>query len=278
MNERNLILTGIKRSGTTLTCHLLNKVPDVIALHEPMKVSKFAEYESREELCEAVARFFQFVRRIAHEEGKIVTRHFEGAVPANTFGDQRSKEGLRKGIGTNKGKTAIDKQVSENFLLCIKHPGAFTAVLESLAKHFPCYAVIRNPLAILASWNSVNMPVAKGHIPAAERLDENLAEKLAHTKDKYDRQIHLLAWHFEKYHAVLPKSSVFRYEDIVASGGKRLAAIAPGAASLNEPMESQNKSKRYDSAVMQTLAEKLLRTEGAMWEFYSKESVAALLD
>lgn len=32
----DIILTGIARSGTTLSCSLLNKLPQCVALHEPM--------------------------------------------------------------------------------------------------------------------------------------------------------------------------------------------------------------------------------------------------
>ena len=31
-SQRNVLITGIPRSGTTLVCSLLNKVPDVVAL------------------------------------------------------------------------------------------------------------------------------------------------------------------------------------------------------------------------------------------------------
>jgi len=36
----DIILTGIARSGTTLTCFLLNKLPQAVALHEPMDPSQ----------------------------------------------------------------------------------------------------------------------------------------------------------------------------------------------------------------------------------------------
>ena len=41
--ERNIVLTGLGRSGTTLTCHLLNKLPDTVALAEPIAPGKFED-------------------------------------------------------------------------------------------------------------------------------------------------------------------------------------------------------------------------------------------
>ena len=40
--DRNIVLTGPGRSGTTLTCFLLNKLPDTVALSEPIAPGKYA--------------------------------------------------------------------------------------------------------------------------------------------------------------------------------------------------------------------------------------------
>lgn len=34
--KQDIILTGLPRGSTTLTCHLLNQVTDVVALHQPL--------------------------------------------------------------------------------------------------------------------------------------------------------------------------------------------------------------------------------------------------
>jgi len=278
MNAHNIILTGIKRSGTTLACHLLNKAPDVVALHEPMHVSKLAELENRGDIGAPIERFFAETRASIRLHGKAVSKNKGGQVPKNTYGSQYTEEGTRKNIGMKRSQIAIEKSVSDDFVLCVKHPAAFTAILEILIKRFPCFAIIRNPLSILASWNSVNMPLTTGHMPAAERLDYDLKKTLKHAKDRFDRQIQLLAWHYEKYRRVLPSPAILRYEDMITSGGKCLAAITPNADTLNEALVSKNKNELYDAKLMRVLSEKLLSTDGAFWEFYSKESVEALLN
>ena len=48
VSETDIVLTGVPRSGTTLICYLLNKVPDAIALHEPMAVAEFPKLRTRE--------------------------------------------------------------------------------------------------------------------------------------------------------------------------------------------------------------------------------------
>jgi len=46
----------------------------------------------------------------------------------------------------------VDKQLSPDFLLVMKHNSAFAGVLDRLVRRLPVYAVVRNPLSILSSW------------------------------------------------------------------------------------------------------------------------------
>lgn len=41
MRDRNIVLTGPGRSGTTLTCYLLNMLPDTVALSEPIAPGRY---------------------------------------------------------------------------------------------------------------------------------------------------------------------------------------------------------------------------------------------
>lgn len=274
---RNVILTGVPRSGTTLTCHLLNQLPDTLALHEPMQVSVFPTLANREAICEAIARFFEQTRQSVHAAGTVTTKLVDGRLPVNPMADEYSAHGLRRARAAQ-GEFQLEKGLAADFLLIIKHPAAFTALLEDLVGRFPCYAVIRNPLSVLASWNSIDVPVRTGHAPAAEGLDPQLAQALAQIKDTLARQIHLLAWFYEKYHRLLPQNAILRYEDTVASGGKTLQVITPRAKDLNEKLDSKNVNQLYDKALMRRLGEKLLQTDGAMWRFYTRDSVERLLN
>jgi hypothetical protein len=39
--RQTVLITGTPRSGTTLVCHLLNQLPDTVALNEPMQPRHF---------------------------------------------------------------------------------------------------------------------------------------------------------------------------------------------------------------------------------------------
>jgi hypothetical protein len=273
--RRDIILTGLPRSGTTLTCHLLNQLPDTLALHEPMNVD-FPREATHEEVCDEVGRFFRDTRSRALSSRTVQTKHIEGRLPVNPISDHYAAEGLRPALAT-RGEVRIDKDLGADFLLVIKHPAAFTALLETLLGRYPCYAVMRNPLSVLVSWNTIAVPVQQGHAPAAERLDAELTRALAGIEDRIGRQLHLLSWFYEKYDRLLPRESILRYEDTVATGGVSLSAITPLAARLTESLESKNANKVYDDALMRTLGERLLGADGAFWKFYSRESVELLL-
>ena len=59
-----------------------------------------------------------------------------------------------------------DRHLTPGFDLVVKHNALFTALLPDLLSAFPVYGIVRNPLAVLASWNAVNLPVKQGRIPA----------------------------------------------------------------------------------------------------------------
>ncbi|MBW4548794.1 MAG: hypothetical protein KME25_30970 [Symplocastrum torsivum CPER-KK1] len=274
--NNNIVLTGIPRAGTTLTCHLLNKLPDTVALHEPIEFRKILKFKNHQEISDYVAGVFEEMRTSIYNQKTALSRQVKGQIPDNNFGEDKEKDsGLRKNL-VSIGKVDIEKNLSPDFLLVIKEPGIFTAILENLTEHFLAYAVIRNPLSVLASWNTVPFHVTKGRTPVA-RLDIILAQGLAKIKDTIDKQIYILSWFYDKYKTCLPEPSILRYEDVIASGGKALNAIHPQIHTLNEPLENKNLNKLYDRELMLVLGERLLNSEGAFWDFYSRESVEILL-
>ncbi len=275
--ERNVLITGIPRSGTTLVCSLLNKVPEVVALHEPMDVWEFSKCRDAAALAETIKNFCVDARESLREHGFAISKHVSGEIRDNAAGDQVDQGGTRS-RRTEHGKIFIDKPLSKNFTLAIKHPLAFTALLEPLSKHFECFAVIRNPLATLASWNSLDwLKVKKGHAPVAEKLDPDLARKLGNESDAIERQVQILEWSYDRYRRLLPGENVIKYEDLIATRARELARFFPAAAELNEDLVSKNLNKYYDRSLMTDLGQRLLRREGPLWNFYSKSDVESLV-
>lgn len=293
MDPRNVVLTGLPRSGTTLTCELLQGVTDTVALDEPMdkrpwvppsrnpfkrKLPKGRGRSERlvpERFVPQIEAFFDETRSKLLSGQPVHSKNVEGRVFGGKFVDERSESGLRQQV-TSRSLITITKPLTEDFVLVVKHNAGFTVALEHLAAVFRTFAVVRNPLSTLSSWQTVSIPINRGRVGRAERADPELRDLLDATEDTVDRQFILLDWFFGIYAKHLPVEQVLRYEDIVASGGRSLSAVTPNAEELDQPLQSRNKAKIYDQAMMRDLADRLLETDGPWWTYYSRESVREL--
>lgn len=275
--QQQVILTGLPRSGTTLTCHLLNKLPNSVALHEPLIPLDLAGYE-RAQLVEFILEYFSAQRRQILQTGTAVSKSFGGQVPDNPMAGFDPITGKR--IRVLDGRLVeINKPLEPDFCLAIKQPAFFTAILKDLVTtdSLRCFALIRNPLVVLLSWNSVEMPVSRGRVPAAEAFAPELKLSLEQIEDVYDRQVFLLDWFFQQYLTYLPAKQILFYEATINTAGRSLAVINPLANQLTENLYSKNNNSLYNAALKQTFLDKLLsKTEGAFWHFYTEEQLMSI--
>lgn len=270
----NLALTGIPRGGTTLACRLLGDAPQTVALFEPMPVEQLAVEPGA--ACDQIEHYFSQVRQRALDERRVPSKHQDGKVPDNPYGDAapgQSRPGL-----TRLGEIVVEKPLDADFKLVIKHNAAFIALAPELARRMPMLGVVRNPLAVLASWHSVDLPVSHGRLPAGERLDPALASALARQSDRVRRQVMILDWCFERLLQALPPERLVRYEDMVASDGWLLLQAAGLSSAPVAKLSSRNASTQYDAALANTLLA-ALRTHGrASRVMYPDDTLMALAD
>lgn len=300
VDDGNVLVTGLPRSGTTLACELLNLVPDVVALDEPMNRLMLTEDTVRSRprsrlrrpgargggstragpdpdlVADNIDRFLARARASITDRGMALTRHVEGRVLGSKVGDEYGEGGLRGKLFA-RGEIQVDKPLSAAFVLAVKHNSGFAAVLPQLVGRFPVTAILRNPLSIISSWQTVPFPVQQGHASLAELLDPDLADALARLDDRVDRQFFLLGWFFRHFRDDLPDGAFLRYEDMVASNGAALATVVPRAAELAQPLANRNRSAVYDPDTVRELGRRLLDTDGPWWHFYTPDSVRQLL-
>ncbi len=262
----DIILTGPPRSGTTLACFLLNKLPDTIALHEPMNLQMFPD---RQTGLGSVRSFFQEMRKSLLHNGMAISKVSEGMIPSNPFGD--SGEGGRESI-VKKGLIHFDKPLTPDFKLIIKHNAHFTFLLPELQDYFPVYILIRHPVATIASWNSVKAPVSAGNLKVLETLDPLMFASLAGISDLIERQVKLLD-NIYKAFLKATKATYIRYEEIISSGGNAIKTISSSQTNLTEYLESKNTNPLYDSGLTHKIKTQLLATKGAYLDFYPLETI-----
>lgn len=271
----NIVLTGIPRSGTTLACSLLNRLPQTVALHEPMNPADLIGLAYPDEWLARVAAFFHHQRFSLMTTGTAVCKVRGGKVPDNPYGSIVNDAGLRSSIVETQ-QVYFRKRVCEGFRLVIKHPNCFTAALDALRLRYRCFALVRNPLAVLLSWHSISAPVNAGRLPFGEAFDPALRLALAGEPDRVSRQLIILRWCFSRYASLLRPEQVFRYEDVVTTSGRILSVIDPDAARLRVKLVSQNVNRLYDAGLVDMLAERLLADNSIYHGFYARDDIASL--
>jgi hypothetical protein len=274
LDMNNILLAGIPRSGTTLVCILLNKLQNVAALPEPIDVGIFAGGSSVEDWYVSLDNFILQTRKNIMLKGFALAKVGPSNNESNYF-KSISSDILRQDEGK---KSILSFNISsDQFTLLIKHPNAFTAMLPQLSKRYKVAALIRNPLAILASWNTINANFRFGHAPIAEEISPQLKVRLASFANDLDRQLSLLSWYFEQYQEFVKPDMIIRYETIIQSGGKNLSPLFMDSFRLNEQLTNCNFNSDYAKIDLETIAERLLSSSGKYWLFYSRDDVLALL-
>jgi hypothetical protein len=270
---KNALITGFHRSGTTLICHLLNKLNNIVALDEPLNISAF-RMASPNEVRVVLDQFFSAQRSLISDSHIATSKSQAGRVPPNQLGDLCGDNGRISVIdGTYINVVNV---TSFDFDIYVKHPAVFTALLPILENYFPCYVSIRNPLAILLSWRATPFNVSKGRAPAAEMVDRDLSRRLELESDILERQLILIDFFFSRYHRS-SAAKILRYEDVVSTGGRALTLLDPRAECLSEPLRSRNHLYISRDSEAIKVADKLLKADNSCWNFYTRDEVAELI-
>ena len=274
-SSRFHVLTGLPRSGTTLATSLLNRLDDVVALSEPLRPPDLMPAGSAAELVDELEDFFREQRRSALEDGVVRSKVVDGHDTDNYVGDERDAQGRRRLVAET-GALRVTAPVSEQLRIVVKDLALSTALLPALLERFDVSALVRNPVAVLASWDTVAMPVSEGHAPHAEWFDADLARSLQ-VEGRRDRQLLLLDWFFARFRDLLPRDRVVRYEDVIDSGGAALSAVVPEAEALREDLGSRNTNAAYTSVDLGEIVDAVLgRPDAAWWTWYDRGEVEAL--
>lgn len=267
---------GLPRSGTTLTCELLSQLPDAVGLDEPMDVFGFRGL-SATEIYKKIDLFIFQNQATLRESHQAISKNDNGLISGDKFRKIPGDTPIRKTLVENGLVSFPMVRVPVPFI-AIKHNAAFTALLPGLAEFYPCFAIIRNPLSVLLSWQTVDIPVRSGHIPAGEMLDPDLHFMLSEEPDNLKRQLIVLNWFFGRFHRFLPASRIIRYEQIIESRGKCLARIIPSAGKLNQNLVSRNSRNLYNLPSVNIICDHLLATGGPFLNFYKPEDILAVRD
>ena len=268
---RTWLLSGIPRSGTSLCCRLAGGLPDLVALSEPLQPRQLADCSDPLDGCIRIETLVGRIRARAAAERRAPSIQSGGSLDDNRAASGDMGVGGLRRLRAEWGEIVLDKPLSARFGLLVKHNALFAALLPRLATSFPFLALVRNPLAVLASWQTVDLPIQRGRIPMGERFDPELRRALDREPEPLRRQIVVLNWFFARYRAHLPPEHVIRYEDLVETGGQTLFRLLDHADAEPVTLKSRNDSALYGKAMTGTLLEALLESGGPWTHFYSPE-------
>ena len=273
-NENCILLTGVLRSGSTLACTLLNTLPNTVALDEPFEHRNETFFQT--EFTPKLVQEVDTLRQVIIENKKAASLQAGQTIQQHYSNDQSIGK-LRERLVTP-GTILIKQPLNNDFTLVIKHFAPFLVHLKALSKQFKMYALVRNPLAVLASMHTL-ASMQDGYPPPHEaRLIPHVIETLRPLQNKTERLIKLLSWYFESCLPLLKQNKAIYYEDLVYNQSTVLSLLAPSAIQLQGSLENKNLNEIYNYKTIERLGEALLNSDGCFWEFYSKASVRQLLD
>ena len=271
------LLSGVPRSGTSLCCRLAGDLPNTVALSEPIRRKTFGGMDTPRGACARIGDFAGQARAQILAERRAPSVQVGGRLDDNRTASRHTDAGLRR-LQASWGEIAIHKPLSPRFTLLIKHNALFAALLPQLNESFRCLALVRNPLSVLASWQTVDLPVYRGRIPAGEELDGELYRALEQEPEVLRRQLIVLDWFFARFHAHLAPADIIRYEDLVESEGLALFRRLGHNRARPVALKSRNESKLYDKVMVDALLTALLDSDGHWTRFYSPTDCEQVAD
>jgi hypothetical protein len=214
---RNIILTGIPRSGTTLAAALLDAEPDTVCLNEP-EWQHPSPILTADGFAQAIAEDFVHVRQKFLNGVPVLDRRgVDGEALTNYFGESGEKAFVMHSL--------IRDNLSPDFTLAMKHNGPYLAVLPQLIsqKCFDIRAVVRHPLPTLRSWRRLQVPISRGEMPGAVPYWREMRLLVEQPMDLLEKQVRMYGVIFDRIMKHKNEISIIRYEDLKGNAAGQLS-------------------------------------------------------
>jgi len=239
-----LLITGIPRSGTTLTTAIIDGLDDSLALSEPQShVDLIEKCDSADKYAESIYHDLIDVRATLLKGQPILDRrNSSGQAITNYFTRTEGKT-----VNQFKIMPIIKPNLSKNFLLASKHNAHYTAALPSILAltDLPILFVIRHPIPTILSWRSLQLPISKGRLPAGEKYWKELSDWVKSSQDTLRIQIGIYDLFCKRYLEYQNKIQLVRYEQLTEN-----ESLIPNILKKNietrVAIKSENKNHSYN--------------------------------
>jgi len=245
--KNDLIVTGIPRSGTTLTASLIDNLSNSVCLSEPKWQAKwFLERKKSDDLVKLITADFQEIRKkILNKEPIEDKRQADGTSPTNYF--KAPENGVRRKDKTFSNRSIVFQVDNENFMLGIKHNSHYTGILPELIQtgNFSIIAIIRHPIPTIMSWRTLDIPISNGVLPAAEKTWSELRDITGSNDRLLTKQVRIYDLFCQRYLEYSDQIHIIKYEDIV-SDPSILTELSGKTYERKVDLFNQNQNKIYN--------------------------------
>lgn len=203
-----LFITGIPRSGTSLMAHLLDSLPNIVILNEPLEIPHLFEDASLETFFSA---YVAWRTKIANGEA-VENQCVNDTVVSDTW-----KDGERRSY--------VPTIAREDFVLGTKNPLAFLTRLKTIRRVFPgakIVILVRHPYYTIGSWKKTFPHLRHASIrdsavfTFADERQQDILVELAAIEDESARRAGLWNYLATEIIAYADPDMILRYEDLVA--------------------------------------------------------------
>jgi hypothetical protein len=225
MRDRDALITGIPRSGTSFAAALIDDCPDAICLSEPLHhVALMDHAATPSEFVRALALDLASLRRHLNQGGAVADRRASDGGPITNYFSTGCGGGPRMDQSriVERRKPGLDG----DFLLAVKHNALFAAALPEIiaSGSFAVIAIVRDPVRVIASWRSLDLPVSSGRLPAAEKFWSEMTSICRADIDLLDKHI-LIYDCFCRRFSALSHLKVLKFDEFVVDRGLLLNAL-----------------------------------------------------
>lgn len=225
-------------------------------------------------MADRITTTFTTVRDAARDTGSVPSRAVNGRLPDDLFARTPGPDGTRPLIA-QLGEVAVPFARGTDPDVVIAHPLHGLLAAQKLQDQMPVRALVRNPLAMIASMMSVEPKFrAEGLFPRVNEVYPQLAKSLRTLDDIDARRVTTVYHLFSQLAEAVPIQHVVRLEDLATTGGPALAGWLPGAETLPIPPPEPPRSCAKDCDTLITMGWALLDLPGPMWDYYRAQEVA----
>jgi hypothetical protein len=242
----DLIITGAPRSGTSLAASIIDQAPGCLCLSEPEShVQLMQNAISAAEFVAKIGQDFDTVRRSILAGGSVLDRRDTDGAPITNYFTNPGRDGQREALYTIRPITR--PRLPADFVLGMKHVALYGAVLPELvqAGRYRLIALVRDPVALLLSWRSLNLPISRGRLPAGERFWPELRSLGEAELELTEKQIRICDLLFGRFLGWAGRVAILRYEHLVADPAILLRAAGVTEIGSVPAIEFLNKQIVY---------------------------------